>query len=68
MAFKIWLKKFEGWETPRGDLARDVARDKNFPGEDDYNVILAHLRARGACKEAIQTFRRAWAAYQRESR
>lgn len=63
MTFQVWIKQFEGDDTPRGDLAKDIASDSRFPSADTYDEIYAHLKRRGACKDVIGTFKRAWNRY-----
>ena len=36
MTFKKWLARFSGENSPRGDLARDILADIDFP--DTANV------------------------------
>lgn len=52
-------------ETPLGDFARDLARDKRFPiydysrmyGENEYHDMLRrYLEDHGSCPEAIKAF------------
>jgi len=65
--FAQWLRATHlGKDTPIGDLAFDVTRDKTFPKENDREVIQNHLARKGACKECLTAFRRAWQQYSRE--
>lgn len=65
MTFKEWVLRHKGKNTPLGDLADDVARDKTFPEENTKEAILVHLTGPtiSACPEAIDTFKRAWTSY-----
>lgn len=61
--FKTWLAKFEGVDLPIGDLARDVAKDSNFPGEDAFEFILEYLTYKRADTRVIETFCIVWNFY-----
>lgn len=63
MTFKNWLKKYVSYDTPHGDLARDIEDDSKFPNTNNYDEILKHLNNVGACYEAIRTFKRAYKSY-----
>jgi len=30
-SFRVWMKQFKGAHSPFGELANDIAIDKNFP-------------------------------------
>jgi len=60
-ALRIYVNK----DNPRGDLARDMQRDADFPRTNDKKAILVHLKRAGACDAAIQTFNDAWQYYAR---
>lgn len=66
MTFVEWISRHQGKDTPLGDFAYDISRDKTFPAENDREAILNHLQSFSihACPEAIDTFKRAWKAYQ----
>ena len=70
MDFRTWLiNKYQHKDTPRGDLARDIIRDPDFPEVTTVGgreTILNHLIFAGASAEAIRTFGRAWSAYLRD--
>lgn len=65
MTFKEWLIRHKGEDSPLGDLAEDVALDKDFPSDNSKEAILDHLTGANvhACREAIETFKRAWSSY-----
>ena len=64
MTFVQWLQaRHLGKDTPFGDLAADVVRDKAFPVENDREVILNYLARRRACTDCLTAFRRAWQRY-----
>lgn len=62
------IKTYSGKDNPRGDLAGDMKRDKEFPRVDDKEVILTHLWRRHACSEAIAAFESAWRQYKRKQK
>jgi len=63
MTFLQWLTRFKSWDTPRGDLADDVAGDKDFPDTDDLGQMLGYLRSRGACEGALRALKNAHRSY-----
>jgi uncharacterized protein YozE (UPF0346 family) len=60
MYFKDWITQFRDDDTPLGDLAYDISRDKFFPESNDKARLLDYLRSKRACNECISTFHRAW--------
>ena len=66
MKFNTWLLQFRHEDTPLGDLACDVARDRSLPAANSYEVWRDHLLARRACMEAIEVLRWAWQRYKSE--
>ena len=66
MDFKDWIKRFEKMDTPRGDLADDIVRDRNLPTENSLQAWLDHLYVRGACPGAKAVLRSAWKRYEKE--
>lgn len=71
MYFKDWLRRFEKDENPRGDLARDVRSDKDFPCEKSVwlkkreTMIRSYLEEAGACNGCLDAFDEAWKDYER---
>lgn len=60
MVFKEWLKTCKITDSPRGHFIADALRLKDFPDirrADDLELLLAHMRTRGACAEAIRQAR-----------
>lgn len=43
MTFKKWLAQFTGENTPRGDFARDVLADTEFPDTKNMEKINNYL-------------------------
>ena len=66
--FKDWLvEKYLGRDTPEGDLAGDVDRDRDFPKLNSRVAILHHLQRLHACEGAFRTFERCWKRYTEEA-
>lgn len=59
-----YLKK----DSPAGDLARDMNRDKkHFPHcntRDEIMSYLSYLHAKGACSECLDTFIKCYKRYE----
>lgn len=64
MTFVEWVSRHNGKDTPLGDLAYDISRDKSFPTTNSREDIIAYLNGKHACDEAISTFKTAWKSYQ----
>jgi uncharacterized protein YozE (UPF0346 family) len=65
--FYDWLlERYLGKDTPRGDLAYDAKREKDFPKLDDRTAILHYLGSKHACREAVGVFKRAYRDYAKE--
>jgi hypothetical protein len=52
LSFKDWIARYENEDSPIGDLARDMARDKRLP--EEYKDLRKHMVRMGACEEALQ--------------
>jgi len=66
MSFYNWMmQKYLKKDTWRGDLARDMKEDKNFPVDGEKESILEHLKNRHACSECIDVFKKCWRDYER---
>ena len=61
--FKTWIKQFRGEDSPLGDLAEDIFRDKSFPCTDKFEKMISYLVSRNACMECIREFSGAYAEY-----
>jgi len=64
LTFKTWLRRFEDENSAVGDLARDVARDPNWPSGGPRRTR-RHMEDLGACEDALTTHDRAWSEYRR---
>lgn len=63
MTFKTWIKQFQGENTPIGDLADDIQRDKNFPATSDFEKMTTYLINHNACDDCIREFAGAYIEY-----
>lgn len=63
--FEEWMiEKYLGKDTPRGDLAYDISRDKDFPENDPgIESIVIHLECSNASDKVIALTKRAWKDY-----
>jgi uncharacterized protein YozE (UPF0346 family) len=66
VSFVKWLRQFEGEESPVGDLARDIRRDKEFPKTKGHKGIREYLEGRNACEECLNAFEVVWEKYTKE--
>lgn len=64
MTFFEYMMKYLNKDTPAGDLARDLNRDKeNFPQSNDGKEIMDYLFSKGACSQCLDTFEKCYAQY-----
>jgi uncharacterized protein YozE (UPF0346 family) len=64
LSFYEWLIRHRKRDTVVGDLANDVARDRDFPSHaTTLQELRAHLSHRGACDKAEEALTRAWNSY-----
>ncbi len=62
--FTEWLARHTKRDSPLGDFAGDVARDRDFPrAPSSLDQVLSHLIRHGACGEAQDAAKRAWRAW-----
>jgi len=67
--YEFITKKYLKSDSPKGDLAKDIHQDEHFPKHIDTTVCLDgsairyHLEMRGACYDAIKTFKSCWKQY-----
>jgi len=62
-SYKMWIKQFRQEETPRGDIAREIKDDKNFPATTSKKKIINYLERLTACDGAIRTFHETYLEY-----
>lgn len=66
MDFTRWLAGHADDESAIGDLARDVARDSEWPADADLDAYREHLQSAAGLYEgspAMVTLAEAWEAY-----
>lgn len=70
MNYINWMKKnYIDSDCPKGDLARDIKRDENFPknrtGKFDgwRRLILSYLYRQEACDGCLAAFEESWKEY-----
>lgn len=68
MSFAKWLMQFVEENSPLGDLARDVAKDKNFPRSRRYETIYSYLEDGGASDACMIVFEEAWENFDRKEK
>lgn len=65
--FKHWmLAKYAEQDSPRGDLARDIHRDEDFPKGNSLVRIREHVRMRSGLPNILRLLDRCIADYTRE--
>lgn len=63
-SFYGMMKSLTKFDTPIGDLARDICEDASFPKEStDKKELIAYLESRGAANAVIEVFNAAWDKY-----
>ncbi len=65
--FRAWLAEHRKAETAIGDLARDVAEDREYRGSLTYDTLRQRIRDAGGYPPALQTLDQAWAQYQAQA-
>ncbi len=65
-SFKNWIKRFEGEDSPIGDLADDIARDKEFTEDNSRLGIRDYLWSMGAVRGCVEAFHEAYNIYEKE--
>ena len=68
--YRFMMRSYRGTETPEGDLAHDMERDrehfpKNGKGKFDgwHKLIREHLETCDACSDCLNVFERCWKEY-----
>ena len=69
--FTLMMRNHKGDDTPAGDLAIDMHRDKkDFPRNGQgkfqgwHDLILSYLHRQHACREYIDVFEECWKEYE----
>ena len=63
LTFTEWLKKHKNRDSPLGDLATDMLRDKTWPMYTTLDSYQAYLSSKNADLGAVQTLKSAWKTY-----
>ncbi len=66
LTFKEWLIKYKDKDTIRGDLAKDIIRDRNFPDTVDKEKVFSYMEYQLRLhdnKQVFSTFKRMYADY-----
>ena len=66
MTFYDWMiARYQGKNSPSGDLADDMSSDKAWPAENTRAAIQDHLNNHDACSECVEVFKRCWRDYRK---
>ena len=63
LSFTDWLKKHVKRDSPLGDLASDMSRDKSWPSYKTLDKYRDYLDRKNAAYEAVATLENAWKTY-----
>lgn len=63
ITFTDWLKMHKNRNSPLGDLATDMLRDKQWPSFNSLKDYQSHLSFMHASMGAIEALKRAWRTY-----
>ncbi len=68
--YTFMMRNYKGTDSPEGDLAADMARDKDsFPRnctgkfKARHRLIREHLERHNACKACLAVFEKCWEEY-----
>jgi uncharacterized protein YozE (UPF0346 family) len=64
MSFYSYVKEYRKEQSARGDLARDMLADREFPKKGAYENMLDYLESKNACDGAMNTFERVFREYE----
>lgn len=71
MSFYQYMMKFRNRDTPRGDLARDMAHELKMRPEEAVDQIdseerfMHYLSAHRACSQCVAVAHRSWISYRK---
>lgn len=65
LTFREYIFSRRVTDTAVGDLIKDARADRSFPDVQSLDELLAYLRRRHACREAIAAARTLWSQYVR---
>lgn len=63
LSFTDWLKRHSNRNSPLGDLAKDMIRDKNWPAYNSLDAYRTYLQFQNAYYGAMEALDRAWKSY-----
>lgn len=63
VSFTDWLKRHKNRDSPLGDLACDMLRDKEWPAYDTLKGYETYLERKDATWLAIEALKKAWRSY-----
>jgi YozE SAM-like fold len=63
ITFTEWLKKHKNRNSPLGDLASDMLRDREWPSYNSLEDYNAYLHMKNASNGATEALKRAWKTY-----
>ncbi len=64
MTFFEYMMRYLKKDSPAGDLARDMNRDKeNLPVSNDGKAIMDYLFSKDACSACLDTFEKCYVRY-----
>lgn len=67
MTFFEYMLKYLKKDTPAGDLARDMLRDRqHFPITNDRYALINYLDSKNASEECLKTFCKCYERYERQ--
>jgi uncharacterized protein YozE (UPF0346 family) len=61
--FKTWLRQYKLADSPIGDIANDILRDKSFPNSSDYKVLTSYIKSKTKDNDVLEAFRMAYELY-----
>ena len=59
------VENYDGEDSAKGDFAKDMVCDKDFPSLAEYDFIKRYLENVGACDAALEVFEKLWKEYER---
>lgn len=65
MTFYEWISRLKDKDTPTGDLAGDILRDRNFPKDAAIDEVEAYIRRKATHPDVVKAFKVARQSYLR---
>lgn len=66
ITFYTWLKQFRDYDTPLGDLSRDVLDDPEFPRTKKYDIMVQYLKSKDVPNKVLTVLESSFSNYQAE--